>query len=119
MLRIDVGGNDSSNGQYGIPSDNPFVGQEGIREEIYAYGLRNAWRAAFDDGPGGTGRFFVADVGQGDIEEINLLESGGNYGWRVKEGSKIFDGTVATTASFIGCLLIRSPSAASSLARPL
>ena len=44
-----------------------------MREEIFAYGLRNPWRASFDDGPGGSGRLFVADVGQGAVEEINLV----------------------------------------------
>lgn len=96
VLRIDVDGTNSSNGQYGIPGDNPFVGVGGgVREEIFAYGLRNPWRATFDDGPGGTGRFIVADVGQGDVEEINIVESEGNYGWRIKEGTFDFDATVS------------------------
>lgn len=92
VLRIDVHGTNGPGGQYGIPGDNPLVGAGGgVREEIYAYGLRNPWRAAFDDGPGGDGRFYVADVGQGDVEEINLVASGGNYGWRIKEGAFDFD----------------------------
>lgn len=95
ILRIDPQGTNGPNGQYGIPADNPFVGEAGVREEIFAYGLRNPWRAAFDDGPGGTGRMFIADVGQGAVEEINLLEKGGNYGWRIKEGSFDFDVTVS------------------------
>lgn len=94
VLRIDPLGSNGPNGQYGIPMDNPFVGEAGVREEIYAYGLRNPWRASFDDGPGGTGRFFVADVGQGLVEEVNIVESGGNYGWRIKEGTFAFDKTV-------------------------
>jgi hypothetical protein len=94
-LRIDVDGNNGPGGQYGIPPSNPFVGQgNGVREEIYAYGLRNPWRASFDDGPGGTGRLFVADVGQGAVEEINIVEAGQNYGWRIKEGTQDFDNTV-------------------------
>ena len=93
VLRIDPLGTNA--GQYGIPDDNPFVDDGGgVREEIYAYGLRNPWRFSFDDGPGGSGRLFLADVGQGDIEEVNLIESGGNYGWRIKEGSSVFDDTV-------------------------
>jgi glucose/arabinose dehydrogenase len=96
VLRIDPLGNNGPGGQYGIPADNPFVGEAGVREEIYAYGLRNPWRASFDDGPGGTGRLFVADVGQGAVEEVNLIESGGNYGWRIKEGTFDFDDTVPT-----------------------
>lgn len=96
VLRINVDGTNGPGGSYGIPSDNPFVGEgNGVREEIFAYGLRNPWRASFDDGPGGTNRFFVADVGQGDVEEINLVESGGNYGWRIREGEFDFDGTVS------------------------
>ena len=95
VLRIDVDGNNGPGGEFGVPADNPFIGEANTREEIYAYGLRNPWRASFDDGPGGTGRFFVADVGQGDVEEVNLVESGGNYGWRIKEGTFDFDNTVA------------------------
>jgi glucose/arabinose dehydrogenase len=86
--RIDPFGNNGPGGQYGIPVDNPFVGAGGgVREEIYAYGLRNPWRFCFDDRPGGTGRMYCADVGQGQVEEIDLIISGFNYGWRNKEGS--------------------------------
>lgn len=104
VLRIDVDGNNSSNGQYGIPANNPFVSQANALPEIFAYGLRNPWKASFDDGPGGTGRLFVADVGQGAVEEINLIEAGGNYGWRIKEGSQDFDTTTQPTppATLIG-----------------
>lgn len=90
VLRIDVDGTNGPGGEYGIPTDNPFVGEVGVQEEIYAYGLRNPWRASFDGN-----RFFVADVGQRDFEEVNLVESGGNYGWRIKEGSSDFDSTVS------------------------
>lgn len=94
ILRIDVDANDGPTSQYGIPEANPFVGVGGgVREEIFAYGLRNPWRATFDDGPGGDGRLIVADVGQNRVEEINVIEPGGNYGWRVKEGSFDFDNT--------------------------
>lgn len=87
ILRVDPQGNNGAGGEYGIPPDNPFVGQGGgVQEEIFAFGLRNPWRFSFDDGPGGTGRLFCADVGQGQVEEINLIVSGGNYGWRKKEG---------------------------------
>ena len=95
LLRIDpLGTNEPlGSGQYGIPATNPFMGQSvtGVREEIFAYGLRNPWRASFDDGPGGTGRLFVADVGQNKVEEVNIVVAGGNYGWRVKEGNYDFD----------------------------
>lgn len=86
VLRVDPLGSNSANGQYGIPGDNPFVGVDGT-DEIYAYGLRNPFRFSFD---AQTGAFWVTDVGQNDIEEINLVEAGGNYGWRYKEGSFYF-----------------------------
>ena len=94
ILRIDPFGINGPGGQYGIPADNPFVGiGGGVREEIWAYGFRNPWRCSFDDGPGGTGKLFVADVGQGKFEEIDIVDSGGNYGWRVREGLHAFDTT--------------------------
>ena len=94
MLRIDPLGNNGPGGQYGIPPTNPFVGAGGgVREEIYAYGLRNPWRFSFDDGPGGTGKIFEADVGQDKVEELNLITPGGNYGWRVMEGTFNHDAT--------------------------
>lgn len=94
ILRIDVDATNGPGGQYGIPNDNPFVGEgNGVREEIFAFGFRNPWRFSFDDGPGGTDRLFVADVGQGDIEEINIVQSSQNYGWRIKEGAQDFDTT--------------------------
>lgn len=87
ILRIDPMGSNSANGQYGIPADNPFVGREGA-DEIYAYGLRNPYRFSFDTE---TGKLIAADVGQNDIEEVDVVVSGGNYGWPVKEGSFLFD----------------------------
>ena len=88
ILRIDVD-NPSDDRNYGIPADNPFVGNtQGFREEIYAYGLRNPWRFSFDPP---TGRLWTGDVGQGDFEEIDLIESGGNYGWNTMEGFHCFD----------------------------
>ena len=82
IVRIDID-NTSSENQYSIPNDNPFVDNtQNYAEEIYAYGLRNVWRFSFD----GTGRLWAADVGQSKWEEINLIENGKNYGWRIMEG---------------------------------
>lgn len=78
ILRIDV------NGQpYKIPSDNPFVNNKQARPEIWAYGVRNPWRISFDRQ---TKQLFAGDVGQNKYEEIDIIEKGGNYGWRIKEG---------------------------------
>lgn len=95
MLRIDVEGSNSANGQYGIPADNPFVGKTGV-DEIYAHGFRNPYRFSFDRV---TGALYVGDVGQNDVEEVNIVTNGGNYGWRLKEGSFFFepDGGFPTT----------------------
>ncbi|WP_375447008.1 PQQ-dependent sugar dehydrogenase [uncultured Fibrella sp.] len=82
ILRIDVNGKDK--GQYGIPADNPYkANKDGFREEIYAYGLRNPWRFSFDK----QGKLWTGDVGQNEIEEIDVVTKGGNYGWRIREGN--------------------------------
>jgi glucose/arabinose dehydrogenase len=89
LLRIDPTGTNSANGQYGIPVDNPFVALGDSRlDEIYAYGLRNMYRFSFDRK---TGELYGADVGQNDIEEVNIIVNGGNYGWNHKEGSFFFE----------------------------
>lgn len=86
VLRIDV--NTGVNGKhYSIPADNPFAGGGGA-PEIYALGLRNPWRFSFDTV---TGKLWAADVGQDRLEEINLIEKGGNYGWNVMEGNLCFE----------------------------
>ena len=84
VLRIDV--NSPSPGRnYGVPSDNPYVGNTlGYREEIYAYGFRNPWRFGFDPT---SGKLWVGDVGQDRLEEIDVVEKGKNYGWNIMEGS--------------------------------
>ena len=92
ILRIDV----SSGTDYAIPTDNRFAGNEPCATgtgdapcpEIHAYGLRNPWRFSFDDA---TGDLWVGDVGQGDWEEIDRIVAGGNYGWRIREGTHCFD----------------------------
>ncbi len=84
--RIDVYGNNSANGLYGIPADNPFAAGGGIKE-IYARGFRNPYRFSFDGNS-----LIVADVGQNNIEEIDKdVVLGGNYGWNVKEGTFAFN----------------------------
>ena len=85
MLRIDV---DASVGMppfYGSPPTNPFGGSNPGRDEIFAVGLRNPWRFSFDRA---SGALWVGDVGQGQREEIDLVTVGGNYGWRVLEGTR-------------------------------
>lgn len=86
ILRIDVD-KKSDAAAYQIPADNPFVGVDGIRPEIYAYGFRNPWRIAFDRK---TGNLWCADVGQDLWEEVNIVKKGGNYGWSVREGAYAF-----------------------------
>lgn len=92
LLRIDV--NTASGGNnYGIPSDNPFVGTANARDEIWAYGLRNPWRFSFDRQ---TNDIWIADVGQNNIEEINMVPittAGVNYGWRCYEGNSAYNTT--------------------------
>ena len=88
ILRIDPLGGNSQNGRYGIPVDNPFVGNAdpGV-DEIFAYGFRNPFRISFD---AMAGSLYAGDVGQGEVEEVNIVTSGGNYGWNWKEGDFFF-----------------------------
>lgn len=83
----------SANGKYRIPASNPFVAAPGVPErvrEIYAYGLRNAYRFSFD---APSGALVAADVGQNNVEEIDIVAAGKNYGWHTKEGTFLFDST--------------------------
>jgi len=92
MLRIDVDGDDfpaDSERNYAIPASNPFVdGNAATLDEIWSYGLRNPWRSSFDRA---TGDLYIADVGQGEREEIDFQPAtsigGENYGWRLREGT--------------------------------
>jgi glucose/arabinose dehydrogenase len=86
MMRIDVNATDPGL-QYHVPADNPFAGGGGS-PEIWAFGFRNPWRFSFDRG---TGRLFVADVGQDQFEEVDIVQKGGNYGWNIMEGMHCFN----------------------------
>ena len=86
ILRIEVSAGGAGGG-YTVPVDNPFVGVQGARPEIWAYGLRNPWRFTFDRL---TGDLWAADVGQNSLEEVDVIAPGGNYGWNVMEGSECF-----------------------------
>jgi|FLYN01.1.fsa_nt_gi predicted lipoprotein with Yx(FWY)xxD motif len=85
ILRIDVDNGDP----YAIPADNPFINDDAVLDEIFAYGLRNPFSLSFDRG--GNGDLFVADAGQELYEEVNIVTAGGNYGWNIKEGTHCFD----------------------------
>lgn len=102
LLRLDVSGE-----PYAIPPDNPFVGDDAARDEIWAYGLRNPWRFSFAP----DGALWIADVGQNAVEEVNRqpADAGGgqNYGWNRLEGDACFleegcssDGTVLPVLTY-------------------
>ncbi len=97
-MRIDIN-NPSANKKYGIPADNPFAkSNEGYREEIYAYGMRNPWRMNFDNQ---TGMLWAGDVGQNKLEEIDIIDKGGNYGWRLMEAEDCFKSENCNTQGLI------------------
>jgi len=89
MIRIDIDNGDP----YSVPADNPFVGQANKKPELWAKGLRNPWRYAFD---APTGLLFIADVGQSTREEVDVastMQGGLNYGWNIMEGSTCYNAT--------------------------
>jgi glucose/arabinose dehydrogenase len=89
----------SANGKYRVPATNPFANSGTAVHEIYAYGLRNPFRFSFDQD---TGRLIAGDVGQDNIEEVDFIEAGKNYGWNRKEGSFLFnknDGSITPDTS--------------------
>ena len=110
MLRIDPNGTNSANGKYGIPADNPFVNTPGAVPEIYAYGFRNPYKFSFDPA---TGQLIEGDVGQNEVEEVNTVTKGGDYGWPIKEGTFLFNRTTGLDNP------ISSPSSPAGLIDPL
>jgi glucose/arabinose dehydrogenase len=74
---------------YTVPADNPFVGAAGTLPEIWALGLRHPQNLSFDRG--GTSQLLIADIGQGNVEEVNLGVRGANYGWSLREGTFVTD----------------------------
>jgi len=89
ILRIDPGGSNSANGQYGIPPDNPFVKDENTHElrEIYAWGFKNPHRITW----GKEGQMLVCNIGEENIESVNLVMPGKDYGWPIREGTFVLD----------------------------
>ncbi|MGN6435182.1 MAG: PQQ-dependent sugar dehydrogenase [Agriterribacter sp.] len=89
VIRIDPSGNNSANGKYGIPSDNPFANTAGkkILRELYADGFRNPHRITWTK----SGLMLVSNIGQTNIESINLVKPGSDFGWPFREGSFVLD----------------------------
>jgi glucose/arabinose dehydrogenase/mono/diheme cytochrome c family protein len=90
IIRINPLGNNSKNGQYGVPADNPFIKDSNpkVVKEIYAHGFRNPHRMAWDTA---NNRMLVADIGEANIEEIDIVKNGGDYGWPQREGKYRID----------------------------
>ena len=89
VIRIDPAGRNSANGQYGIPPGNPFVKNKSpqIKKEIYAYGFRNPNRITWTK----SGQMFVTNIGHSNIESLNLIEKGRDYGWPIREGNFVLN----------------------------
>lgn len=87
IWRIDPLGKTGRNGQYGIPTSNPFFGKKDFAEEVYAYGFRNPNRVLWDE----KGQIHATDIGQHSIEEINRIEPGKFYGWPIREGTFVIN----------------------------
>lgn len=89
VIRIDPSGNNSKNGEYGIPEDNPFFNDPHAVQEIWAYGLRNPHRISWDRT--GSDMMLITNIGQHSVEEVNLGKAAAHYGWPFREGSFLFD----------------------------
>lgn len=89
IIRIDPAGRNSANGKYGIPASNPFVNSNNPKAlgEVYAYGFRNPHRITWTR----SGKMLASNIGQHNIEELNLIQPGHNYGWPTREGSFVID----------------------------
>jgi glucose/arabinose dehydrogenase len=94
ILRIDPLGGNGRGGRYGIPASNPFVSRQGALPEVYAYGIRNSQRFAWDST---NGAMFMTDIGQNIVEEVSPVTAGANLGWNVWEGSYRFLGRQAVS----------------------
>lgn len=114
MLRIDVNVPAGQQPPYSIPPTNPFAGATPGADEIFARGLRNPFRWSFDRG--GTNQIWLADVGQDAWEEVNTIVSGGNYGWRVYEGTSCtnLDAGLCNPANFLPPVFVYSSQITSS-----
>jgi glucose/arabinose dehydrogenase/mono/diheme cytochrome c family protein len=90
ILRIDPMGRNSANGQYGIPANNPFAQNQhaNVLKEIYAYGFRNPNRISWTK----SGEMLACNIGQGNIESVNLVMPGHDYGWPIREGTFLSSG---------------------------
>ncbi len=104
LLRLDVDADAGAPPFHAIPSDNPYAGDDGVRDEIWATGLRNPWRFSFDRQ---TGDLLVADVGQASREEVDFQPAasagGENYGWKVMEGTLCLGSTAGCSGPVPGC----------------
>ncbi len=89
VIRIDPKGNNSKNGKYGIPDNNPFAESDNpnVVKEIFAYGFRNPHRIIWDQ----SGRIFIPNIGHQNIESLYLIEAGSNCGWPIREGTFVID----------------------------
>jgi glucose/arabinose dehydrogenase len=99
LLRLDINGA-TAGAPYAIPAGNPFAGQAGRRAEIWAYGLRNPWRFAFD-----AANLYIADVGQDRREEVDIspaAQGGLNYGWNIREGTLCYNAASCASAGLAG-----------------
>ena len=86
ILRIDI--DPAGDGPYAIPADNPFLDDDEVEDEVYAYGFRNPYGFSFDLD---NGDMYVTDAGQALYEEVSRVEPGGNYGWNIREGTHCFN----------------------------